>query len=360
LQFFNGLGGFTTDGKEYVIVTAPDKITPAPWSNVIANPHFGTVISESGQSYTWFHNAHELRLTPWNNDPLTDNSGEHFYIRDEDNGKFWSPTPLPARGSGPYITRHGFGYTVFEHGEDGIQSEMTVFVDPEKPVKYIYFKIKNESEIQRRISLTGYVEWVLGDLRHKTGMHIITELEQNSGAIIAHNSYQTEFGQVVAFFDTNEAVRSITTDRTEFIGRNGTSANPRAMSKSKLSGKTGAALDPCGVIQLQITLAEGEDHEVLFRIGTGMHMNDLTYLIREGRGRASARAALAKVKKQWNESLSMVQIESPDAAVNIITNGWLNYQTLACRIWARSGYYQSGGGIWLQGPVAGRIVIDAC
>lgn len=343
LQFFNSQGGFSEDGKEYVIITAPDKITSAPWSNVIANPNFGTVISESGQSYTWFHNAHELRLTPWNNDPLTDQGGEHFYIRDQETGKFWSPTPLPARGSNPYITKHGFGYSVFEHIEEDIRSELTVFVDPEKPVKYYYFKLTNESDIHREISLTGYVEWVLGDLRHKTGMHIITELDQNSGAIIARNAYQTEFGQVVAFFDANETVRSITTDRTEFIGRNGTAANPLAMSKSKLSGKTGAALDPCGVIQLQITLAEGEDHEVLFRIGTGMHLNDIPYLIREGRGRASAREALAKVKRQWENHLSNVQIESPDTAINVLANGWLNYQTLACRMWARSGYYQSGG-----------------
>jgi len=343
LSFFNGLGGFSNDGKEYVIITAPDRTTPLPWSNVIANPNFGTVISESGQSYTWFHNAHELRLTPWNNDPLTDAGGEHFYIRDEVTGKFWSPAPLPARGRTPYVTRHGFGYSVFEHVEEGIKSAMTVYVDPEKPIKYIYIKLRNESGTQRQLSLTGYVEWVLGDLRHKTIMHIITELDQNSGAIIAHNSYQTEFGQVVAFFDTNETIRSITTDRTEFIGRNGTVANPLAMTRSKLSGKTGAALDPCGVIQVPLTLADGEEHEVLFRIGTGSHMNDIIYLIREGRGRAAAREVLVKVKKQWEKDLSAVQIESPDTAINMMTNGWLNYQTLACRLWARSGYYQSGG-----------------
>jgi hypothetical protein len=200
LLFFNGHGGFSEDGKEYVIITTPDKVTPLPWSNVLANPDFGSVITESGQSYTWFHNAHELRLTPWHNDPLTDAGGEHFYIRDEETGRYWSPSPLPARGRTPYVTRHGFGYSVFEHSEEGITSSMTVYVDPEKPVKYIYFNLKNESDKPRQLTLTGYVEWVLGDLRHKTMMHIITELDQNSGALLAHNSYQTEFGQVVAFF----------------------------------------------------------------------------------------------------------------------------------------------------------------
>ncbi|HZV42938.1 MAG TPA: protein ndvB, partial [Saprospiraceae bacterium] len=343
LQFWNGHGGFNPDGNEYVILTSPDNITPLPWSNVLANPNFGSVVTESGQSYTWFHNAHELRLTPWHNDPVTDAGGEHFYVRDEESGRYWSPSPLPARGRTPYVTRHGFGYSVFEHTEEGITSSMTIYVDPEKPVKYIYFNIKNESDQPRQLTLTGYVEWVLGDLRHKTLMHIITELDQNSGALLAHNSYQTEFGQVVAFFDTNEPHRAVTTDRTEFIGRNGTFANPMAMSRSKLSGKTGAAMDPCGVIQVSLNLVEGEEHEVLFRLGTGMHMNDMTYLVRQGRGRAAAREVLQKVKKQWEKDLTAIQIESPDAATNLITNGWLNYQTMASRLWGRSGYYQSGG-----------------
>ncbi len=343
LHFFNGLGGFNEDGKEYVITSGPDQVTPAPWSNVLANPIFGTLLSESGQSYTWFQNAHEMRLTPWHDDPLTDNSGEHFYIRDEASGNFWSPAPLPARGRTPYVTRHGFGYSVFEHVEEGIKSVMTIYVDPDKPIKYMSILLGNQSKSQRQLSLTGYVEWVLGDLRRKTMMHVITEPDQNSGAIIAHNSYQTEFGKIFAFFDTNENIRSITTDRTEFIGRNGSIANPLAMSRSKLSGKTGAALDPCAVIQVLVTLDEGEEHEVLFRMGGGMRMNDINYLIRDASGLTAAHDVLEKVKKQWNTLLSSVRVESPDAAINLITNGWLNYQTLSSRLWGRSGYYQSGG-----------------
>jgi cellobiose phosphorylase len=329
LQFYNGYGGFTKDGKEYVIITSSNQVTPTPWSNVIANPNFGTVISESGQAYTWFQNAHELRLTPWNNDPITDAGGEHFYIRDEHTGRFWSPTPLPAKGRTPYVTRHGLGYTVFEHLEQSIRSEMTVFVDPERPVKYTYFKVRNESQEKRQVSLTGYVEWVLGDLRHKTMMHIITELELNSGAIIAHNSYHTEFGQMVTFFDSNETTRTITTDRNEFIGRNGTVANPFGMTRSKLSGKTGAGLDPCGVMQVQLMLDVGEEKEIVFRMGTGMHMNDITYLIREGRGRASAREALAKVKKQWKtlhplyKSKHQIQLLISLQTVGSIIKPWL-------------------------------------
>ena len=343
LEFFNGLGGFSEDGREYVIITSPGKATPAPWSNVIANPHFGTVISESGQSYTWFQNAHELRLTPWNNDPVTDLGGEHFYMRDEESGRFWSPTPLPARGKSPYVTRHGFGYSVFEHVEDGIHTEMWVYVDEEKPIKYTLIKVRNLSGRVRQLTATGYVEWLLGDLRHKTMMHITTELDLNTGAIIARNSYTTEFGHLVAFFDVSDPSRTITTDREEFIGRNSTARNPDAMSKSKLSGKTGASLDPCGVIQVSFSLEDGEESEAIFRLGTGMHLNDLSYLLRESRGSSASREALAKVINYWESSLSVIKLNSPDVPLNLITNGWLNYQTLACRLWARSGYYQSGG-----------------
>ncbi|MBP6680057.1 MAG: hypothetical protein KA166_02630, partial [Saprospiraceae bacterium] len=343
LLFHNGIGGFSNSGKEYVITTKTNQVTPAPWSNVIANPQFGTVISESGQSYTWFQNAHEQRLTPWHNDPVTDLGGEHFYIRDEETGRFWSPAPLPARGRTPYVTRHGFGYSVFEHLEDGIHTEMWVYADADKPIKYTVIKIENRSGRQRHLSATGYVEWVLGDLRHKTKMHIITEVDLNSDAIVAANSYSTEFGRLLAFFDVNDPGRTITTDREEFFGRNGTARNPEALRKSKLSGRTGAALDPCGAIQISLTLEDGEKNEIVFRLGAASHIKDIQYLIKEGRGKSAAREALERVINFWNTSLSVIQVESPDPSLNVLTNGWLNYQTLACRLWARSGFYQSGG-----------------
>ncbi len=343
LQFYNGTGGFSADGKEYIINTLPSQMTPAPWSNILANKHFGSVISESGQSYTWHENAHELRLTPWTNDPVIDNGGENFYIRDEESGRFWSPAPLPARGKSIYTTRHGFGYSVFEHNEDGINSEMVVFVDIDKPVKFTIIKLRNHSGRRRRLSATGYVEWVLGDLRSKTMMYVVTELELNSGAILARNSYNTELGKRIAFFDVDDTSKTITTDREEFIGRNGTLKSPEAMGKTKLSGKTGAALDPCAVIQVECVLEDGEEREIIFRLGTGANANDTANLIRLFRGKSAAKQSLEKVKKYWQKTLSVIQIESPDKALNNLSNGWLNYQTIACRLWARSGYYQSGG-----------------
>ena len=343
LILFNGLGGFTRDGREYVIMTAPGQATPAPWANVLANTHFGTVISENGQAYTWNENAHEFRLTPWHNDPVSDASGEVFYLRDEDSGHFWSPAPLPSRGAGYYVTRHGFGYSVFEHVEDGIRSELTVYVAVDAAIKFSVLKVRNESGQARKLSATGYVEWVLGDLRPKTAMHVTTEIDPNSGALYARNPYSTEFSNRVAFFDVDDTTRTTSCDRTEFLGRNGTLKNPAAMARSRLSSKVGAALDPCAAIQVSLELADGQEREIIFRLGAGRDAHAAGHLVQGFRGSAAARGALDAVYQYWNHTLGAVQVETPDPSLNVLTNGWLVYQTLACRLWARSGYYQSGG-----------------
>jgi cellobiose phosphorylase len=343
LEFENGYGGFTKDGKEYVIYTKPDKRTPAPWVNVIANPGFGTVVSESGQGYTWMENAHSYRLSPWNNDPVGDLKGEAIYLKDEESGKFWSPTLLPAAGSSPYVTRHGFGYSVFEHSEDGMYSETSIFVHPSDPIKYWLIKIRNHSGRKRKISATGYVEWVLGDLKNKNARHIVTELETQSGAILASNNYSSEFAGRVAFFDASGTNKMITGDRTEFIGRNGTIMNPDGLNRARLSGKTGALLDPCAVIQVVFDLNEDEEFEVVFRLGAGPDQAQAIHLINGGDTPDHARQVLMDVHQLWNDILQRVYIETPDMALNMLTNGWLNYQTLSSRVWGRSGFYQSGG-----------------
>ncbi|MBL0143011.1 MAG: cyclic beta 1-2 glucan synthetase [Betaproteobacteria bacterium] len=341
----NPVGGFSPDGTEYVITTSPGRVTPAPWVNVLANPHFGTVISESGLAYTWSENAHEFRLTPWNNDPVTDSSGEAFYIRDEESGEFWSPTALPCPGEAPYVTRHGFGYSIFEHAEGGIHSELRVYVDLETAVKFSALTVSNRSGRPRRLSATGYVEWVLGDLRAKTAMHVITEIDSASGALCAHNAYNTELAGKTAYFDVDDTTRRFTGDRTEFLGRNGTLGDPAALSRSQLSNKVGAALDPCGAIQVSFELADGQEREIVFRLGVAERRgaNDAGSVARRLRGSAVARGALEKVRQYWKRTLGAVQVETPDPSLDVLANGWLLYQTLACRVWARSGYYQSGG-----------------
>lgn len=343
LLFFNGLGGFSRDGREYVINTSRTQTTPAPWINVLANANFGTVISESGQSYTWVENAHEFRLTPWNNDPVSDPAGETFYIRDEESSIFWSPAPLPAKGKLPYITRHGFGYTIFEYMEDGIRSEMQVFVDLEASVKFTVIRLSNHSGRERKLSVTGYVEWVLGDLRPKSAMHIVTSSDPSTGALLAGNAYNTEFGGRICFFDVDEENRTFTMDRTEFIGRNGSLRNPDALSRIRLSGKAGAAMDPCGVLQTSFDLPDEGSKEIIFLLGAARNTHEAGEQVRKFRGSAAAGSALEKVRAYWQRTLGALQIETPELSLNLLTNGWLLYQTLACRIRARSGYYQSGG-----------------
>lgn len=343
LLFDNGFGGFTSDAREYVITTGQGQTTPVPWSNILANPQFGTVISESGQAYTWYENAHEFRLTPWDNDPVCDSSGEAYYLRDEETGNFWSPTPLPKPGAAPYVTRHGFGYSIFEYIESGIRSELEIYVALDAPVKFAVLKVRNESGRSRKLSATGCVEWVLGDLPAKSRMHVVTEIDPESGVLLARNPYNNEFSGRVAFFDVDDDTRSVTGDRTELIGRNGRLTNPAAMASKDLSGQVGAGFDPCGAIRIPFELLDGQMREIAFRLGAGLNADDALQLAQRFRGIAVAHEALEKVRQYWLRTLGTIQVETPDPSVNVMVNGWLVYQVMACRLWGRSGYYQSGG-----------------
>ncbi len=343
LIFHNGFGGFTRDGHEYVITLQPGQMTPAPWVNVLANPYFGTVVSECGSAYTWVENAHEFRLTPWSNDPVQDTTGEAFYIRDEQTGQFWSPTPLPARGATPYVIRHGFGYTVFEHTENGIASELWVYVAIDAPVKFSVLKLHNVSGRPRRVSVTGYWEWVLGDLRNKCLLHVQTEVDIKTGALLARNYYNTEFPDRIVFLDVNDATRTLTGDRKEFIGRNCSLSQPASLKNTRLSGKVGAGLDPCGAVQIAFNLSDGQEHETSFRLGVGRNAGDVQNLIQRFRRTDASRFALEGVWSYWNQTLGAINVDTPDPAVNVMANGWLLYQTLSCRVWGRTGFYQSGG-----------------
>ncbi len=350
LRFANGFGGFSADGREYVMALHAEAPTPMPWSNVLANERFGCVLSESGLGYTWCGNAHAYRLTPWHNDPVTDVPGEAFYIRDDASGQFWSPTPLPRRGRGSYRTRHGFGYSVYEHVEDDIASELWVFVDAERAVKHSLLKLHNGGDSMRHLSVWGYVEWVLGEHASKNRMHVVTEPDRASGALLARNAYHPEFGGHVAFFDI-DALRDAdgrrlcthSGDRLEFIGKAGTLHEPAALQREALSGRSGVGLDPCGALQRRVDLAPGESFELGFRLGAAESVAAASELALATRGVTAAHAALARVREHWRELLSAVQVETPDPMLDLLVNGWLPYQIIASRVHARSGYYQSGG-----------------
>nr|MDQ3368144.1 cyclic beta 1-2 glucan synthetase [Myxococcota bacterium] len=343
LAAFNGHGGFTADGREYVIVTSRQSRTPAPWVNVLANPFFGTVVSESGGAYTWCENAHGYRLTPWHNDPVADPSGEALYLRDEDDGTFWSPTPLPAAGAMPYTTRHGFGYSVFEATEAGIASELRTFVATDAPVKFLVLRLRNRSGRTRRLSLTGYFELVLGSQRAANTPHVVSEVDVKTGALFARNPYSNEFAPRIAFLECSEEARYVSGDRLEVIGRNGTLARPAVMTRARLSGRVGASLDPCLAMQVAVELGDGQEREIVFAFGSGRDLADARHIVTRFRGKGAVQAALEQVWAYWNRTLGAVNVQTPDRALNFLANGWLIYQVLACRMWGRSGFYQSGG-----------------
>jgi cyclic beta-1,2-glucan synthetase len=343
LLFNNGIGGFAKDGAEYKMLLSKNKTTPAPWVNVIANPNFGSVVSESGSAYTWAVNAHSYRITPWSNDPVSDMGGEAFYLRNEISGQFWSLSPFPAASDEPYLTTHGFGYSGFEHNKDGISTEMTVFVDKDLPVKFVVIKIKNLSGQECKLSCTGYLDIVLGDLRSKTGMHILSEYDVNTGALFFKNRYNSSFAERVSYFKVNSKHITYTTDRAEFIGRNRNLNYPEAMKRTKLSGRTGAGMDTCAAIQAQFDLLDGGEKVLIFQLGNEVNQSAVVDLINNFNTTEYVLRSLDEVKNYWKNTLQRIQVSTPDIALNLLANGWLAYQNMCCRIFARSGFYQSGG-----------------
>lgn len=343
LQYDNGYGGFSADGKTYVIYLEAGKTTPAPWVNVIANEQFGFLVSESGGGYTWAENSSENRLTPWHNDPVTDTPGEALYLRDEETAQVWSPMPLPSPDNEPYLVRHGAGYSMFEHHSQGLKQQTLLFAAIDRPVKIIKLRLDNTWNHARRITVTYYVEWVLGVSRNLSQIHIVPQYDHNSKALLARNSYNTEFSQRVAFLAANKAPHSLTTDRTEFLGRMGDLSHPAALGRIGLASTVEPGLDPCAVIQLHVDLPVGGSEEVFFLLGEGQDREDALQLIQNYQKSDQVETAWQAMTEFWNQTLGAISVQTPDPAMNIMLNHWLLYQSLSCRIWGRSGFYQSSG-----------------
>jgi N,N'-diacetylchitobiose phosphorylase len=344
LSFFNGVGGFSPDGSEYVITLEAGQWTPAPWVNVIANPDFGFFVSESGSGCTWRGNSRENRLTPWSNDPVSDPPGEVIYLRDEKSGEVWTPTALPIRGHERYVCRHGQGYSVFEHSSRGIDTELTVFVPIADPVKLSRLRVRNDSASVRILSVTYYAEWVLGVDRIATAQSLRIERDSETGALLAQNPADTDFPGAVAFADIGEGVGHVTTDRLELLGRYGDHAEPAGLRKPVLSDSVGGArVDPCAALETRIELQPGETRELLFQLGEADHREGAIALIRKYRDPAAASLAHEAVIARWNGILGRTQIRTPDAALDLLSNRWLLYQVISGRFWGRTAFYQASG-----------------
>jgi cyclic beta-1,2-glucan synthetase len=344
LTFFNGLGGFQQGGREYVTVLGEGQWTPAPWTNVVANNHqFGFQVSESGAGYTWFLNSRENKLTPWSNDPVSDHPGEIIYLRDEETGEIWSPTPLPIREAENYTIRHGQGYSVFEHASHGISQELLTFAALDQPVKVVLLRLRNRSIKRRVLSITFYNELVLGVDRAGSAPYLITEIDKQARTIFTHNAYNNEFAGAFAFVSTSGNLSSATCDRKEFIGRNGSVTRPAGLRRTKLSGRDGAGYDPCAAIQTTVELAPGEARETAFLLGAANSKAEARDLAGRYRDGGVVHEEFEKVLAFWDETLSAVEVRTPDLAFDTILNRWLLYQTFSCRVLARTAFYQSGG-----------------
>ncbi len=343
-EFFNGLGGFAADGREYVTTLGAGQSIPAPWINVIANPSFGFQVAVEGAGYTWSMSSRENQLTPWANDPVTDRPGEVIYLRDEDTGALWGPTALPIRDeAAPYIARHGQGYSRFEHAAHGVALDLLQYVPLNDPIKISRLTIRNTSERPRRLSVTAYVEWVLGPSRSASALSVVTALDPETGAMFARNPWNATFGSRVAFADLGGQQSAWTGDRREFLGRNGTLDNPAALAgEALLSRRVGAGLDPCGALQAAVELEPDDTAEIVFFLGDAATAADARSLIARYRA-ADLDACLREVIGYWDDVLGTVQVKTPDRSMDIMLNRWLLYQTLACRMWARAAFYQASG-----------------
>jgi cellobiose phosphorylase len=342
----NGIGGFAPDGREYIIALEGDRETPLPWSNVLANPEFGTILTASGAAYSWSGNSRENRLTPFANDPITDPTGEAIFIRDDRDGAVWGATPGPlprAANSGRWVVRHGAGVTHFQHAVDGLEQDLAVCVAPDDPIKLSLLTLTNTAAETRQLSVFGYVEWVLGPPRGGERRFVISERDETTGAMLARNPYNTDYKDRVAFWHATETARSVTGDRADFIGRNRTLATPAALLRETLGGRLGAGLDPCAALQIAVSIPPGESRRIAFVLGQGENRSHAVDLAARYSQLEVVDDAIQRSARFWDDALGAIQVHTPDDSFDLLVNRWLLYQALSCRIWARSGPYQPGG-----------------
>ena len=350
LPYFNGLGGFTQDGREYAIYLKPGVTTPAPWVNVMANAGFGTMVGESGLGFTWAGNSQSNRLTPWHNDPVSDPQSEVIYLRDEDSGAVWTPTALPAREKDAYRARHGHGYTVFEHNSHAIGQELTVFVPTGQdgtgdPVKILRLRLRNDSSKRRRLTATFFAAWLLGSVREDQQLHTTTSRDEASGAILARQYWNGAFAGQLAFAAASPRATTWSGDRSQFLGRNGSVARPASLDRARLDNRTGAAVDPAAALQVAVAMDPGGQTEVIFLLGQTSDIESVRAMVSRYGDVAQAEAALSDTCEWWASTLRAIQVKTPILSIDLMLNGWLFYQALSCRFWGRSALYQSSGAI---------------
>ncbi|PRR78185.1 N,N'-diacetylchitobiose phosphorylase [Clostridium liquoris] len=359
LNYFNSLGGFDSSGDKYIIVLDNYRNTPAPWINVISNGDFGFHVSESGVSYTWYKNSRENKITTWSNDPIKDSEAEGLYIRDEISGKLWSISPKPIRDGGKYIIEHSYGYSNFKHKAYGIMGEFSMFAPIEDSVKLCIVKLKNYTDIERKLSVTYYVQLALGVVPQQTAQYISTYINNEKEYIYAKNPYSSNFGNLLAYLKIagGEDI-SCTGSREEFIGKSGFIESPQGLNKIKFSNTVGAGLDPCMAVNSKISLKPDEEKYIVVLLGQDENINKIDETLEKYSKMENVLKELEKVKNYWKDRLGTIQIETPDKTMDIMVNGWLMYQVIACRYWARTAFYQSGGAYGFRDQLQDSLAIS--
>jgi cyclic beta-1,2-glucan synthetase len=339
----NGFGGLAEDGH-YVIQVRGDRLPPAPWANVIANARGGFLVTERGGGFTWAANSQFYRITPWHNDPVSDDVSDAIYLQDEETGELWSATPGPVRRDIAYTVRHGTGATTFEHRHGRLAIQLTLGMADDAPVKLALLKLTNGDGRARRVRLTTYVEWTLGTLREHTQHQVRTTFESEHGVMLARNFYDPQFASALAFHAMTEPVAAWTGSRHEFLGRNGAASAPAALRQDgRLSGTAGSGIDPCAALQCTVELEPGESREIAILLGAGEDEVTARRLLGEYRDVSRARAALDRSVAGWARRLGAIRVRTPEPTFDVMLNQWTLYQALSCRVWGRSALYQSSG-----------------
>ncbi len=343
LAFATPFGGFAGGGREYAMVIDSDRDTPLPWVNVIANPNFGTIVTSTGSAHTWSGNSRENRLTPFAADAVTDPTSEAIYIRDDETGRAWCPTPGPMPRRSRLIARHGAGYSAFERHSHGVHTTLEVFVDDVDPVKFTRLTVVNRSDARRRLSVFAYNQLALGPPLEGQQRYVVTAFDAERSIVTARNVYRDENAGAVVFACASVPARAASGSRRDFIGRNGTLAGPVALERETLDSQFGGGLDPCAALQVTWTLEPGSSVEMVFLLGEGESLEHVWELAERHRTPAAAAASLNRVRAAWDTTLDAVQVRTPDDSFDVLVNRWLLYQAISCRLWTRAGYYQPGG-----------------
>ncbi|MCJ7994428.1 protein ndvB [Rhizobium cremeum] len=344
LDMWNGFGGFAKDGTEYVVRLDAATSTPQPWINVIANEQFGFHVSAEGAGFSWSQNSRDYQVTPWSNDPVTNRPGEAFYVVDLESRNTYVPfQSLNLSDSARFETRHGLGYSVFTSHHDGLELELTQTVDRNRPVKLSRLVLKNTGSEARTYRVYGYAEWVLGNNAQKTAPFVLASHDEETGALFATNPYDINYPGRIAFLAGVETPTGFTASRREFIGRHGTIRMPQALARqSRLSGSIDTEGDPCAAIAFDIEVPAGAEKDVTFLLGETATADAARALIGDIR-KEDFQSILSTTKSFWSDFTGKLQVRTGDQSFDNLVNRWLPYQALACRIFARAGFYQASG-----------------